>query len=850
MATQNYNINVNTTQAVGSMQKLQSSTDRIRGAFSGLGTAIGALAFGSVIRNAVGFAAAVNDMSSATNVSRESILGLGQALTTNGGQASKATDAVQKFSLSLGQAAEGSRSTQAAFASVGISLDDLSRLDESEILARTIEGLGNITDAGRRAAVQAQIFGKTMAGVNAAGLASNFRNLAIEQGRNADAIRRAGEAQDKLNAAMNRFQVAVIKTIQPMVDAFNRLSDEQIEKFIESLVKVGAAAVSFVALTKTVQAMGAAFSTLGTVMAFLGTTALALFGLFKAGLLNIKFGFGVAFDAVRSFLMTIKQLVSVFTKFSIPAALKATTYTALTVEIGKTLTMLAKRWGFAKAAALVFAGAAVVVGAGLAKVAAVVGVVSAALYGLNAVFKAAFDTDPLDIMLKKLRQVGQAIGLVKPTAEVTGLNTGSGPRGSIGTGRAAEEKRLAQVREINDALDGQRKNIRAVTQAFADQNRQIADNIVKEAGYINLSSEQVEVLRAQDEVYARAAASVKELQDRKANLARDEAGLIPVIDQQIAAIQARARADSEMIAASVQALQSQQLLEQDRVNNIERITAAIERQQTVADELNRIRKDGNQAIADATAEAAMAAMNPLERQREQIVRANEATARAAGAAFAAQFEGMELTARQAQELADGLDLIAEKYNKVTEIQLGNLEASRTWADGWRSAFDDYVDAATNAASQARSVFSVATKGMEDMFVNFARTGKLNVKDLFKTIVETILRSQVQQLLARTLSGGGGGGGSILGTLFGAITGARSAGGPVSAGRAYRVGESGPETFVPTGGGSIVPGGGATSVTYNITATDAASFQALIARDPEFLFAVTEQGRKRMPNNRR
>jgi lambda family phage tail tape measure protein len=351
-------------------------------------------------------------------------------------------------------------------------------------------------------------------------------------------------------------------------------------------------------------------------------------------------------------------------------------------------------------------------------------------------------------------------------------------------------------------------------------------------------------------VYARAAASVKELQDRKANLARDEAGLIPVIDQQIAAIQARARADSEMIAASVQALQSQQLLEQDRVNNIERITAAIERQQTVADELNRIRKDGNQAIADATAEAAMAAMNPLERQREQIVRANEATARAAGAAFAAQFEGMELTARQAQELADGLDLIAEKYNKVTEIQLGNLEASRTWADGWRSAFDDYVDAATNAASQARSVFSVATKGMEDMFVNFARTGKLNVKDLFKTIVETILRSQVQQLLARTLSGGGGGGGSILGTLFGAITGARSAGGPVSAGRAYRVGESGPETFVPTGGGSIVPGGGATSVTYNITATDAASFQALIARDPEFLFAVTEQGRKRMPNNRR
>jgi phage-related minor tail protein len=143
-----------------------------------------------------------------------------------------------------------------------------------------------------------------------------------------------------------------------------------------------------------------------------------------------------------------------------------------------------------------------------------------------------------------------------------------------------------------------------------------------------------------------------------------------------------------------------------------------------------------------------------------------------------------------------------------------------------------------------------SKGIENSIVNFAKTGKLSVKDMFKSIVETILRSQVQQLLARTFGGMGGGGGSLLGNLFSAFVGGRSAGGPVQAGRAYRVGESGPETFVPTGGGSIVPGGGATMVTYNINAVDAASFRSLVASDPEFLFAVTEQGRRRMPNNRR
>jgi phage-related minor tail protein len=169
--------------------------------------------------------------------------------------------------------------------------------------------------------------------------------------------------------------------------------------------------------------------------------------------------------------------------------------------------------------------------------------------------------------------------------------------------------------------------------------------------------------------------------------------------------------------------------------------------------------------------------------------------------------------------------------------------------GWTRAFAEYATVATNAATQAQNIFSTVTKGIEDSFVNFAKTGKLSVKDLFKSIAETILRSQIQNLLVRTF-GGGGGGGSFLTSLFSAFTGSRSAGGPVQAGRAYRVGESGPETFVPTGGGTIVPGGGAASVTYNINAVDAASFQSLIARDPEFLFAVTEQGRKRMPNNRR
>jgi phage-related minor tail protein len=86
-----------------------------------------------------------------------------------------------------------------------------------------------------------------------------------------------------------------------------------------------------------------------------------------------------------------------------------------------------------------------------------------------------------------------------------------------------------------------------------------------------------------------------------------------------------------------------------------------------------------------------------------------------------------------------------------------------------------------------------------------------------------------------------------------------------AGTPYMVGERGPELFVPQSAGKIVPnnvltgsaagqgavnGGGQTMVNYNIQAVDAASFRSMVARDPSFIYAVTEQGRRSQPTRSR
>jgi hypothetical protein len=91
---------------------------------------------------------------------------------------------------------------------------------------------------------------------------------------------------------------------------------------------------------------------------------------------------------------------------------------------------------------------------------------------------------------------------------------------------------------------------------------------------------------------------------------------------------------------------------------------------------------------------------------------------------------------------------------------------------------------------------------------------------------------------------------IFGGLSGrmrAFAGSKAGGGLIGANQYGIAGEAGPELVM--GPASVTPMRGG-NVTYNINAVDARSFQELVASDPEFMFAVTEQGRKSVPEFRR
>jgi phage-related minor tail protein len=143
----------------------------------------------------------------------------------------------------------------------------------------------------------------------------------------------------------------------------------------------------------------------------------------------------------------------------------------------------------------------------------------------------------------------------------------------------------------------------------------------------------------------------------------------------------------------------------------------------------------------------------------------------------------------------------------------------------------------------------AGRMLENAFVRALRTGKLGFEDLKRVALSAmaeIAAAAIGNGLKSLFGGGSGGGiGGLIGSLLGAIGGApgKAIGGPVSPGRAYLVGERGPEYFVPTAAGRIdVPrpaGARDIRLSIHVSAPAGSEAQALRASSRQVARAVRQ-----------
>lgn len=818
------------------LTKTSTSFDAFTRKVGGLKTILTGLAFGAVGRSALQMADSLQDLSNSSGIAVNQLLELKKALETSGGEADSMPQAINTLLRSIDEAAGGSIKAQNAFMKLGVSLTDLGALSERDLLINTLKGIAALPTATERATAMMQNFGKSFKTVNAQELLDKLTATAGSADKYAASIERAAKLNDQLATAQGNLKLAFLEAFSAPLLKITNFND-----------KVNEGTAKMDGLITAIKAVGIA---LATVFAVTGALALATFIGQIGRALSVITGLGAAFT-------TGGKLAAMGGFFAATGAFM--------VGLRGVLVLLAALGTSIYAASQLFDDFASIAVNALSRVMTSLGQLVGEILNLP--------TDALADFLKIFTgiEIKNPMGLGTPFIEAAKLakqarEETEKTQKALNARRAfaaTDERRVKPDtpagREVDTTARAQAiAGVKEITAEYEKQQRLNLQRLNLETLMVGKSEEEKQLREAQNQLAQQYSDVQDQLIKKRQSLGKEEQYLAATINAEIKKNAEGFNKQFEALTNSITAQQTAKMLEEDRKRTMDNITKSMEQQLKIQEALTGQRLSLISQGQDVAFAGSKIGKGSLQQQFMDIAEANRRAGLDASRAFAAAFEdgGDGLTPERAKQLQDGLDAIALGYRSITDAQMANLTESRTWSAAWTSAFQTYRDEAYNAAEQSKTYFDTFTKGFEDAFVKMVQTGKLSFKDLANSLIADFARIQAKKALLGIFDMGGAnssGQGFSFGTLFksiGSIFGFANGGNP-PVGRPSIVGERGPELFVPRSAGTIVPNGGfgggnVTNVNYSISAVDASSFQSLLARNPEFIHNVAEQGRRSMP----
>ena len=878
-------IDADTSGAIAALQRLQTKLEETQNkfekTFSKMTQAAAALG-ASLIAAGVGvaaFADDVSDLADANQLAIGEILALGQALGQSGGKAENTGKLLQTLANKVDEANSGNIKLAGTFGRLGISISDLGNLSNTELRDKLLDNIARIEDPMMRNAKAVEIFGKSMIGVDVRKFAEAQKASREEMEKFAGPIKTAGEAFDQMAAILERLKIAFAVAFEPFFALVT-----QINPSIDGLVLV-------------FRVLGAALAGLSLVAIVAGFNALrvAIIGVTIAAAANPIMALATGALAVATYFglgaASANKLADSTNKVGEAAKKSTREQTGLNDAIQKERDKISK------------------VGEELQK--------------------------NFDIALRKYQQETLNLGLSEDQRTVAEAIS------------KIEDDRINARAKAEDAYKQQSADVQALTKATLDA----------ELAGIDLKAAKQKTATE---------AELASLSDRKRAVEDFNKALGVQTSGVLSVASAEAKASIDLIGNI-----NDRIAAEGRFNEVLQIRAAISSQISKLGDTDKL--SVTQALDEATIKTAglVGTTDNLGLSFTEIF-SNLATGYKTSAA------GLDIVtsslAQQKGAIGSTADLIINSQQQISEN-------SRMFSTGWTKAFNDYVNNATNAATQAGAIFNKFSSGLEDYFINRLKGINGGWKDFLKGLYEEIARSQIKQGLAKvfeglgfgklfgsaggatagasgrgsnpgtplytqdvmrnmgqggmptqetgmfdgikttiaeftdsvgnflsnmfsglgnaiggftssvgsilssiggtlfdvigsiggtlfdvigslgsglgdilgSIGGGGGGGGGILSTLFdiGASLFGFANGGVIPNNGPVLVGEKGPELLFGSQGAAVVPlgGGGTNNITYNINAVDAMSFKQMIAADPTFIYAVTQQGAKGMPGRR-
>lgn len=166
------------------------------GAFSALAAGVSVAGLAAIARSSINAIDALNDVADATGSSVENISALEDVALRTGASLDTVESSLIKFNALLKEAKPGSGAEQTLKA-IGLSADELRRLDPAEALKKTADALAGYADDGDKARVVQELFGKSVKEV-----APFLKDLADAGQLNATVTKAQADEAEKFNKQM------------------------------------------------------------------------------------------------------------------------------------------------------------------------------------------------------------------------------------------------------------------------------------------------------------------------------------------------------------------------------------------------------------------------------------------------------------------------------------------------------------------------------------------------------------------------------------------------------------------------------------------------------------------------
>lgn len=126
-------------------------------------------------------------------------------------------------------------------------------------------------------------------------------------------------------------------------------------------------------------------------------------------------------------------------------------------------------------------------------------------------------------------------------------------------------------------------------------------------------------------------------------------------------------------------------------------------------------------------------------------------------------QGVKSESEQKRALTAVEESLAAQKAKVSQFTADSYDQASTFEYGWQLAMNKYKDSVGNAAKSAERMFGASTQGMENMIVNWATKGKVEVRDFSNMVLQEFARLTIAKPIASAFS-------SLLSVGASALTG--------------------------------------------------------------------------------